>query len=135
MGVARSPFDFLPGRELDDYASEALDDVVPDAVIRKFRTDGGFRLATIWRGTVHEVVYQTPLRFFWSRLKRDRELFEFYGNGQSWAQDCYIDFGKSRKRADGEVRALYSKIMDFVTFMTTEFDDHPTGIRWKGRLD
>lgn len=121
--------------ELDDYASEAIDDVVPDAVVRKFRTDGGFILATIRRGSVHEVIYQTPLRFFWSRLKRDRELFEFYGNGQSRAQDCYIDFGKSRKRADGEVRALYSKIMDFMTFMTTEFDDHRADIRWKGRLD
>ena len=121
--------------ELDDYASEVLDDVVPDAVVRKFRTGGGFILATIWRGSVHEVIYQTPLRFFWSRLKRDRELFEFYGNGQSWAQDCYIDLGRSRKRADGEVRALYSKIMDFMTFMTTEFDDHRTDIRWKGRLD
>ena len=121
--------------ELDDYASEALDDVVPDAVVRKFRTDGGFILATIWRGSVHEVIYQIPLRFFWSRLKRDRELFDFYGDGQSWAQDCYIDFGKSRKRADGKVRALYSKIMDFMTFMTTEFDDHRTDIRWKGQLD
>ena len=121
--------------ELDDYASETLDDVVPDAVVRKFRTGGGFILATIWRGSVHEVIYQTPLRFFWSRRKRDRKLFDFYGDGQSWVQDCYIDFGKSRKRADGEVRALYSKIMDFMTFMTTEFDDHRTDIRWKGRLD
>lgn len=121
--------------ELDDYTSVALDDVVPDAVVREFRTDGGFILATIWRDSVHEIVYQTPLRFFWSRLKRDRELFEFYGNGQSWAQDSYIDFGKAHRRADGEVRALYSKIMDFVTFTTTEFDDHRTDIRWKGRLD
>ena len=121
--------------ELANYASEALDDVVPDAVVRKFRTDGGLILATIWRGSVHEVIYQTPLRFFWSRSKRDRELFEFYGNGQSWTQDGYIDFGRSRKRADGEVRALYSKIMDFMTFMTTEFDDYRTDTRWKGRLD
>jgi hypothetical protein len=121
--------------ELDEYASEALDDVVPDAVVRKFRTDGGFILATIWRGSVHEVIYQTPLRFFWSRLMRDREFFKIYGNGQGWAHDCYIDFGKSRKRADGEVRALYSKAMDFMAFMTTEFDDYRTNIRWKGRLD
>ena len=121
--------------ELKDYASESIDDVVPDAMVRKFRADDGFVLATIWRGSVHEVSYQTPLRFFWSRRSRDRSLFEFYGNGQSWAQDCYIDFGKSRMRADGKVRALYSSIMDFMTFMTTEFDDHRTNIRWKDRLD
>lgn len=121
--------------KLSGYASEVLDDVVPDAVVRKFRTEGGFILATIWHGSVHEVIYQTPLRFFWSRFKRDRELFKFYGDGQSWAEDRYIDFGKSRKRADGEVRALYSKIMDFVTFMTTAFDDHRTDTRWQDRLD
>ncbi len=121
--------------DLEDYASEVLDDDVPDAVVRKFRTDKGLILATLWRGSVHEVIYQIPLRFFWSRRKRDRELFKFYGNGQSWAEDSYIDFGKSHKRADGEVRVLYSKIMDFITFMTTEFDDHRTDIRWKGRLD
>ena len=120
--------------ELNDYASEALDDVVQDSVVRKFRTDDGFILATIWRGSVHKVTYQTPLRFFWSRLRRDRELFKFYGDGQPWAEDCYIDFGKSRKRADGQVRALHSKIKDFMTFMTTEFDNHRTDIQWKGRL-
>lgn len=121
--------------KLDDYVSEVLDDVVSDAVVRKYRTDGGFILATIWRGSVHEVIYQTPLRFFWSRLKRDRELFKCYGDGQNWAEDSYIDFGKSRKRADGKVRTLHSKIMDFTTFVTTEFDDHRTDVRWKGRLD
>lgn len=121
--------------ELDDYASEALDDDVPDAVVRKFRTDGGFVLATIWRDSVHEVVYQTPLRFFWSRRSRDRRFFEFYGGGQSWSEDCQIDFGKSHRRADGEVRALYSKIMDFMSFVTTEFDAYRSDIRWKGKLD
>ncbi len=121
--------------ELHDYASETLDDVVPDAVVRKFRTDGGFVLATIWRDSVHEVIYQTPLRFFWFRRKRDRELFEYYGDGQSWSKDCQIDFGESRKRADGEVRALYSKIMDYMTFATTEFDTYRSDIRWKDILD
>jgi hypothetical protein len=121
--------------ELNDYASETLDDVVLDAVVRKFRKDGGFVLATIWRDSVHEVIYQTPLRFFWSRLRRDRELFKFYGDGQSWSEDSLIDFGKSRKRADGEVRALYSEIMDYMTFVTTEFDAHRSDIRWKDILD
>lgn len=120
--------------ELGDYASESLHDVVTEAVVRKYRTDGGFVLATIWRGSVHEVIYQTPLRFFWSRLKRDRGLFEFYGDGQSWAQDCYIDFGKSRKRADGQVRAVYSKIMDFITFVTVEFDTYSSDKYWDGKL-
>jgi len=117
--------------ELDDYASETLDDVVPDAVLRKFRTDGGFVLATIWQDSVHEVIYQIPLRFFWTRRRRNRELFKYYGDGQSWAEDWPIDFGKSCKRADGEVRALYSNVMDFMTFVTTEFDTHRSNIRWK----
>jgi hypothetical protein len=121
--------------ELNDYVSEALHDVVADAVVRKFRTDGGYILATIWRGSVHEVIYQTPMRFFWSRLKRNRALFEFYGNGQNWAQDCYIDFGKSHKRTDGQVRALYSKIMDFMTFVTVEFDAHRWDKYWDGKVD
>jgi hypothetical protein len=121
--------------ELNDYASETLDDVVPDAVVRKFRTDSGFVLATIWRDSVHEVIYQTPLRFFWSRLKRDRELLKYYGDGQSWSEDWPIDFGKSRKREDGKVRALYSKIMDYMTFVTTEFDSHRSDKRWEGKLD
>jgi len=110
--------------ELKDYASELLDDVVRDAVIRKFRTDGGFILATIWRDSVHKVTYQTPQRFFWSRRKRNRQLFKFYGAGQSWQEDWPVDFGESRIRTDGRVRALYSKIMDYMTFVTTEFDSH-----------
>lgn len=121
--------------ELNDYASEALHDVVTDAVVKTFRTDGGYILATIWRGSVHEVGYQTPLRFFWSRLKRDRELLKFYGNGQSWAEDWYTNFGKSRKRADGKVRALYSNIMDIMTFVTAEFNAHSHDKRWEGKLD
>lgn len=121
--------------ELDDYASEALRDDVPDAAVRKFRTDGGFILATIWCDSVHQVVYQTPLRWFWSRRRRNRELLAFYGQGQSWVQEGYIDFGKSWRRADGKVRALYSRIMDFMTFKTTEFDDHCTDIRRKGRRE
>ena len=121
--------------ELEDYASEVLDDIVPDAVVRKFRTDDGFVLATLWRGTVHEVTYQTPFRFFWSRLKRNRELFKFYGDGQAWVEGSFIDFGRAHRRADGEVRALYSKIMDFLTFTTTEFDDHSNKLRWEGIRD
>ena len=121
--------------ELEDYASEALDDVIPDAVVRKFRTDGGFVLATIWRDSVHKVVYQTPLRFFWSRRKRNRELFNYYGDGQTWSEDWPVDFGESRKREDGQVRALYSKIKDYVTFVTTEFDSHRSDKRWEGKLD
>lgn len=120
--------------ELKDYASEVLDDIVPGAVVRKFRTDGGYILATLWRDSVHEVTYQTPLRFFWSRRKRNRELLAFYGDGQSWMKDAQIDFGTSRKRADGRVRALYAEIMDFMTFITTEFDDHQNKLRWEDRF-
>ena len=120
---------------LNDYASESVDDIVQEAVVRKFRTDGGFVLATIWRDSVHEVIYQTPLRFFWSRIRRDRELFKYSGDGQRWSEDWTIDFGKSRKREDGEVRALYSKIMDYMTFVTTEFDAYRSDIRLNGKLD
>ncbi len=38
-------------------------------------------------------------------------------------------------REDGEVRALYSKIMDYMTFVTTEFDSYRKDMRWEGRLD
>ncbi len=120
---------------LHDYASETLDNVVPDAMVRKFRTDHGFILATIWRDSVHEVIYQTPLRFFWSRLRRNRELLKYYGDGQSWSEDWPIGFGKSQKREDGEVRALYSKVMDYMTFVTTEFDSHRSSLRWEDKLD
>jgi len=117
--------------ELSDYASEMLDEIVPEAVVRKYRTAGGFILVTIWNDAVHEVIYQTPLRFFWSRMKRKRELLRFYGDGQSWAEDWPIDFGTSQKRSDGEVRAIYSKIMDYMTFVTTEFSRYRSDLRWK----
>ena len=46
--------------ELTEYASEVLDEVVPDAVVRRCRADGGFILVTILHDSVHEVVCQTP---------------------------------------------------------------------------
>ena len=118
--------------ELGDYASEALDDIVHEAVVRKFRTDDGFILATIWRGAVHEVIYQTPQRFFWSRRERNRILFEIYGKGQGWSKPSGFDFGWRCERDDQQVRALYSKVMDYLTFVTAEFDSHRSDLRWKG---
>ena len=120
---------------LADYASETLEEYVPEAVVRKFRVEGGFLLVTLWKGVVHEVIYQTPKRFFWSRRKLRGDLLRYYGDGQNWAEDWPVDFGESRKREDGRVRTLYSNLMDFATFVTVEFDKHRSEIRWEGKLD
>lgn len=119
---------------LGDYASQSLDEDVPEATVQKYRVDSGNILVTIWQKQVHEVIYQTPMRFFWSRRKRNRDLLNYYGEGQKWSEDWPVDFGKSQKRTDGKVRSLYSKIMDYMTFLSTEYDDHRNEVR-RGNRD
>ncbi len=115
---------------LGAYASQSLDEDVADATVRKYRVVGGNILVTIWHGHVHKVIYQTPLPFFWLRWRRNRDLLKYYGEGQKWAEDWPVDFGKSRKRADGQVRSLYSRIMDYMTFLSVEYNDHRKEARW-----
>lgn len=115
---------------LGEYDSQTMDDVVSVAVVRKYRIDNGYILVTIWNDLVHEVIYQTPLPFFWSRWNRNRTLLNFYGDGRKWAEDWPVDFGKSRKTDDGTVRCLYGKMMDYISFMTVEFDAHRKELRW-----
>lgn len=119
-------------REIAEYESETPHEDVPDALVRSIQTSGGFLLVTIWKSHVHGVSYQIPKRFFWSRSKRNRALLAYYGEGHTWYENWPIDFGRSLKRNDGAVRALYSRPMDYITFTTTQFDEYRSAVKWNG---
>jgi hypothetical protein len=95
---------------------------VLDAQTRTYKVENGFVLVSVWNDQVHAVTYQTPKWFILTRILRNREMLRFYGEGLTWKEDWPVDFGLSRIREDGNVRSLYSKLCDFMTFRTAEFN-------------
>ena len=94
-----------------------------DAMVHRFRVDGGFWLVTVWRGRVHEVIHQTPCESELESDIRNRALFEHYGEGQEWNEVLDNGFGKTYRRADMERYALWSYAMDYNTFGTMAFHE------------
>ena len=119
--------------QLNRPISEEDHEHVDGAVVRRFTVREGDILITVWKDRVHEVIYQTPKKFFVSRIIRNRALYKFYGEGKSWEKDWPVDFGTSRRRSDGKYRALYARLCDYNTFRTTEFNDTQRDKKWPQR--
>ncbi|MER6327296.1 hypothetical protein [Streptomyces coelicoflavus] len=93
----------------------------PDAVVDTYAIDGGWLLITLWRGRLHEVIYQTPAESAEDASRRNDRLFAHYGQGDGWTEILDNGFGKTYRRADQQRYALWSYTMDVTTFGTMGF--------------
>ncbi|MEV6662850.1 hypothetical protein [Streptomyces nigra] len=93
----------------------------PDAVVDRYVVDGGRLLLTVWRGRLHEVIYQTPAESEQDAARRNDRLFAHYGQGDGWTEILDNGFGKTYRRTDQRRYALWSYTMDITTFGTMEF--------------
>ncbi|MEU3607831.1 hypothetical protein AB0E83_20635 [Streptomyces sp. NPDC035033] len=93
----------------------------PDAVVDTYVVDGGRLLLALWRGRLHEVIYQTPAESGEDAARRNDRLFAHYGQGNGWTEILDNGFGKTYRRADQKQYALWSYARDIVTFGTMDF--------------
>lgn len=94
-----------------------------DAVVDCYAVDGGRMLLTLWRGLLHEVIYQTPAEFEEDAARRNDRLFAHYGQGDGWKEIVDNGFGKTYRRTDMRRYALWSYTMDVTTFGTMDFHE------------
>jgi len=90
---------------------------------RRFQIPEGHVILTTWRGRLHCIIYQTPLKDDAAIESRNTLLFEHFGDGQRWNEILDNGFGKTYRRADMQRFALWSYAMDFSTFGTMEFHE------------
>ncbi|MEV0324728.1 transposase [Streptomyces sp. NPDC050658] len=93
----------------------------PGAVVNAYVVDGGRLLLTLWRGRLHEVIYQTPAESAEDASRRNDRLFAHYGQGGGWTEVLDNGFGKTYRRTDQRRYALWSYVMDIATFGTMDF--------------
>jgi hypothetical protein len=91
-----------------------------------FAIPGGHVILTIWHGKLHELVYQTPAKDAVAAAERNAALFAHYGDGHLFNEILDNGFGKTCRRADTRLYALWSYAMDFTTVGTMEFHE----VRW-----
>ena len=120
---------FNIGKEFDEQKvpgtliETASYDKVNNAVVYRFKIDEGQVLLTVIAGILHEVVYQTPKLFPWSRKKKNKFLLSRYCEIAGWREILDNGFGKTYQSNDGEMCALWSYTMDFNTFGTMAFHE------------
>ncbi|NEB36547.1 hypothetical protein [Streptomyces sp. SID14515] len=107
----------LPG----ELTSSSPHENAPGAVVNTYAVDGGRLLLTLWRGRLHEVTYQTPAESGEDAARRNDRLFAHYGQGEGWNEILDNGFGKTYRGAGQRRYALWSYVMDFMTFGTMEF--------------
>lgn len=112
-----------PGELVDSTPHEHAD----GAVVHRYVVPEGAVLVTVWRGVVHEVVYQTPCESGEDSAARNQQLFTYYGDGHEWDEILDNGFGKSYRRVDLECYALWSYAADFNTFGTMSFHE----VKWR----
>jgi hypothetical protein len=96
------------------------------AVYRVYDVEHGRLLLTVWKGLLHEVIYQTPMEVEDESRRRNEVLFGHYGEGHKWNELLDNGFGKTYRRADMQRYALWSYAMDFNTFGTMAFHE----VKW-----
>lgn len=120
---------FKIGQELNEseipgvfVAKEPCADV-EGAETYTYKIEEGTILLTIFDGLLHEVIYQTPKKWPWSRRKKNKYLFSSYCSKSGWEERLDNGFGKIYRSNDGEMYALWSYAMDFNTFGTMAFHE------------
>ncbi|MEZ9369309.1 hypothetical protein AB4140_10860 [Shewanella sp. 10N.286.51.B2] len=104
---------------LESYEfTEAPHEKVKGAVVYTLEVGTGDTLLTVYEGLLHEVIYQNPSWFPWTRKRKLRHLFNSYSSNLSWVEFMDNGFGKVFDREDKELYALTSRAMDYTTFGT-----------------
>jgi hypothetical protein len=83
-------------------------------------------ILSVWRESLHEVIYQTPATNEQGAAARNKFLFQHYGDGIAFNEILDNGFGKTYRRADMQRFALWSYAMDFTTVGTMDFH----AVRW-----
>lgn len=110
---------FVPG----EFMSKGAHEKDKAAEIYTYEIPEGNILLTVKSGVLHEVIYQTPKLFPWSKKKKNRYLFNSYCTDTSWNEILDNGFGKTYRSKNGEMYALWSYVMDYNTFGTMEFHE------------
>src|SRR6185295_12032129 len=121
MFALLAPASLIP--ECGTLLEEKEHDRVKAASVRRLAIPEGTLLLTIWRGRLHEVIYQTPVGDDEAIKNRNALLFDAYGDGQVWNEILDNGFGKTYRRADMKLYALWSYAKDFNTFGSMDFHE------------
>ena len=105
------------------YLGSEADSKLPAAVCDHYEIPEGRVVLTIWKDHLHSVIYQTPLDLADASKVRNAALFEHYGEGHGWRELLDNGFGKTYRRLDMRLFALWSYVMDYTTFGTLEYND------------
>lgn len=98
-------------------------ETVAGAIRHTFEIPEGKIVLTVWKDRIQEVIYQTPSRLPWRRRRRAKELLDYYAEGQAWQRGWPVDFGVSLDREDGQRRAIYAGLSDYMSFRTKRYDE------------
>ncbi|MBY0418007.1 MAG: hypothetical protein K2W88_08115 [Pararheinheimera sp.] len=109
---------FLPESLAGFTFKEAPHGKIAGATVYTVEVMAGDILLITFGEVLHEIVYQTPSWFPWTRKRKLRKLFKSYSNGHDWAELMDNGFGKVFRRSDKMVGALTSRLMDYTTFHT-----------------
>ena len=118
---------FKLGKKIDTHTvggrliSQEQHEKVENAITFTIEINEGEILLTLVDGVLSQVIYQTPKLFPWSKKKKTRQLLEAYAGTSSWVEVLDNGFGKTYRRDDETMVALWSYVMDFNTFHTQEF--------------
>ena len=103
------------------FLSRELNENTENAFDYKFRIPEGDIILTEVNGILHQVIYQTQKWFILSRIFKRKKLMKSYLPNGSWKEVVNNNYGITCHSDDGLYYSLYSRIFDFNTFGTMEF--------------
>jgi hypothetical protein len=104
-----------------ELVGEAAHEKAAGAYMLKYSIPDGYVIFTIWQDRLHEVIYQTPAEDERTALGRNAVLFKHYGEGHAFNEVLDNGFGKTYRRADMKMYALWGYMMDIMTIGSMEF--------------
>lgn len=106
-----------------DLVASAPHSTAEGGITHVYDVPEGRIVVTVWKGVVHEVIYQTPRRLAERPTAPDPALFERYGEGMEWIEIDDNGLGKIYRRADQTRYAWWAYVRDVTTFGTMDFHE------------
>ena len=117
LGVALAPALGLP-----EESGMFLSTEVAGADDHLFAVDGGRLLVTVWNGTIHRVIYQTPARNDEALQRaRNQRILDAYADGATWDRGTEMEGAILYQRSDGQAFALWALEADYLTVGTSDY--------------
>ena len=87
-----------------------------------YEVEKGRILLSFWDGSVHRVIYQTPIRDDATlRDEKNQAILDEYAMGMTWDEGTESEGGTLYMRSDGRVYAFWNPEADYMTVGTTAY--------------